>query len=163
MSTLYEEVNIIEDAINSMLYSDDEVNNEALNNLLKAKLETIERGMESLCKVRARKEADIAALKAEAARMKEKAEREQKALDRLESYMLYMLGRSGETKLNVGTFTVGKRMSESVWTEPDFNNTEYMRTTMTAVPDKTKIKEAIKAGETVDGAALITKENLSVR
>ena len=161
--TLYEEVNLLEDAINEMLYGEQEINIEALDVLLKTKTETIERGLESLCKIRARKESDIVALKAEAARMKEKADREEKALVRLEQYMLSMLARSGEKKLTAGTFTVGTRMSNSVWVSPDFNNPEYMRTTTTTAPDKAAIKDALKNGAVIDGAMLLEKENLSVK
>ena len=160
---LYEEVDMIEDAINGILYGEEEIDVAALDNLMQAKQETIERGLESLCKIRARKESEIMALKAEATRMKEKAEREEKALVRLEQYMLSMLARSGEKKLTAGTFTVGTRMSNSVWVSPDFNVAEYMRTTTTTAPDKVAIKEALKAGATIDGAMLLEKENLSVK
>lgn len=163
MASLYEEVNMIEDAINGILYGEEEIDVVALDNLMQAKTTTIERGLESLCKIRARKESDIVALKAEATRMKEKAEREEKALVRLEQYMLSMLARSGEKKLTAGTFTVGTRMSNSVWVAPDFNVAEYMRTTTTTAPDKMAIKEALKAGATIDGAMLLEKENLSVK
>lgn len=160
---LYEEVDMIEDAINGILYGEEDIDINALDNLIRAKQDTIERGMESLCKIRARKEAEVAALKAEAARMKEKAEREEKALVRLEQYMLSMLARSGQKKLTAGTFTVGTRMSNSVWVAPDFNVAEYMRTTTTTAPDKLLIKEALKAGATIDGAMLLEKENLSIK
>lgn len=160
---LYEEVELIENAINDMLYGEEEIDIEALDNLMQAKAETIASGLESLCKIRARKESEIVALKAEAARMKEKADREENALVRLEQYMMSMLARSGEKKLTAGTFTVGTRISNSVWVAPDFNVPEYMRTTTTSAPDKMLIKEALKNGATIPGAAITTKENLSVK
>lgn len=160
---LYEEVDLIEDAINNILYGEEEIDVEALDILLKTKTETIERGLESLCKIRARKESDIVALKAEAARMKEKAEREERALARLEQYMMDMFKRSGEKKLTAGTWTVGTRMSNSVWVSPDFNVAEYMRTTTTTAPDKVAIREALKAGTKIDGAYMVEKENLAIR
>ena len=160
---LYEEVELVENAINDMLYGDEEIDVEALDNLLKVKAETIERGLEALCKIRARKQADIDFLKAEAVRMKEKADREEKSLARLEDYILSMLKRSGESKVTAGTFTVGTRISNSVWVSPDFNNPEYMRSTNITAPDKTAIKEALKAGIKIDGASLTVKENLMVK
>lgn len=160
---LYQEVDMIEDAINGMLYGEGEIDVEALDNLMQAKVDTISNGLEALCKIRARKMADIEAMKAEAKRMTDKAERETKALERLESYIVSMLKRSGEAKLNTGTFTVGTRMSNSVWVSPDFNIPEYMRTTTTTAPDKTAIKEALKSGLTIDGAYITTKENLAVK
>lgn len=160
---LYEEVDMIEDAINNILYGEEEIDIEALDNLMQAKQQTLERGLESLCKIRARKESDIVALKAEAARMKEKAEREERALARLEQYMMDMFKRSGEKKLTAGTWTVGTRMSNSVWVSPDFNVAEYMRTTTTTAPDKVAIREALKAGTKIDGAYMVEKENLAIR
>lgn len=160
---LYQEIDMIEDAINDMLYGENEIDVEALDNLLKAKTNTIERGLESLCKIRARKQGEITALLDEIKRLSEKSEREAKALVRLEEYILSMLKRSGESKVNAGTFTVGTRISNSVWVSPDFNNPEYMRTTTTTAPDKIAIKEALKNGIKIDGASITTKENLAIK
>lgn len=160
---LYEEVELIENAINDMLYGEEELNIEALDNLMQAKVDTIANGLEALCKIRARKQSDIEALKAEATRMKEKADHEAKSLDRLEDYILSMLKRSGEAKLTTGTFTVGTRISNSVWVSEDFNVPEYMRTTTTTAPDKIAIKEALKNGVSIPGAAITTKENLAIK
>lgn len=163
MPSLYEEVNMIENAINDMLYGEEEIDIAALDNLLKAKTDTIANGLESLCKIRARKENEILALKSEATRMKEKADREQRALERLEQYMVSMLARSGEKKITAGTFTVGTRISNSVWVSPDFNVPEYMRTTTTIAPDKVAIKAALQNGTYIPGATITTKENLAVK
>jgi hypothetical protein len=160
---LYEEVNMIEDAINELLYADGVIDIDAIDNLMQAKQETIANGLESLCKIRARKQSEIDALRAESNRLSEKAERESKALLRLEQYIMSMLARSGEKKITAGTFTVGTRTSSSVWVSPDFNNPEFMRTNSTTAPDKVAIKEALKAGRTIDGAYLVNKENLAVK
>lgn len=163
MSRLYEDVELIENAINDMLYGEEEVDIEALDNLMAAKTDTIAHGLESLCKIRVRKENDIAALKAEAQRMKEKADRETKSLERLESYIVSMVKRSGEKQVTAGTFTVGTRLSNSVWLEPEFNVSEYMRVTTTSAPDKMAIKNALQSGVVIPGAHLTTKENLAVK
>lgn len=161
--SLYSDVELIENAINDILYGEDDIDINALDNLMSAKTATIERGMESLCKIRTRKMAEITALLDESKRMSEKAERESRALMRLEQYMLSMLGRSGEKKITAGTFTVGTRLSTNVWVSPDFNNPEFMRTNTTCTPDKKAIKTAIESGRTIDGAALVTKENLAIK
>lgn len=160
---LYDEVSLIEDAINELLYADGDVNVEALNNLMQAKQETIERGLEALCKIRARKQSDIEALRAESNRLSEKAERESKALLRLEQYIMSMLARSGEKKVTAGSFTVGTRISSSVWVSPEFNNPDFMRTTTITSPDKTAIKEALQSGRVIEGAHIVNKENLAVK
>lgn len=163
MSSLYEEVNMIEDAINDMLYGENEIDIAALDNLMQAKTQTIERGLEALCKVRARKQGEITALLDEIKRLTEKSEREAKALVRLEEYIMDIYKRSGQDKVNAGTFTVSKRMSNSVWVSPDFNNPEYMRTSTTTAPDKVAIRDALNKGIVIDGAAITTKENLSIK
>ena len=163
MTSLYSEVEMIESAINDMLYGEEDIDITALDNLMQAKTDTIERGLESLCKIRARKQGEITALLDEIKRLSEKSEREAKALVRLEEYILSMLKRSGESKVNAGTFTVGTRISNSVWVSPDFNNPEYMRTTTTTAPDKLAIKEALKNGIKIDGASITTKENLAIK
>lgn len=161
--TLYEEVDAIENAINDMLYGEEDINIEALDTLMQARTSTLENGLESLCKIRARKIANIAAIKAETQRLSEKSQREDKSLVRLEQYIMDVLKRSGEKKMVAGTFTVGTRISNSVWVAPDFNNPKYMRTTTTTAPDKTAIKDAIKEGATIDGAYIVTKENLAIK
>ena len=159
---MYSEISMIEDAINAILCSE-EPDKEALDNLMQAKTDTIANGLETLCKIRARKQADIAALKEEATRMKERAEQEEKSLIRLQDYMLSMLQRSGEKKLTAGTFSVGTRTSTSVYVAEDFDNPEYMRVITKVEPDKVALKEALKDGKIIDGANLIEKENLSVK
>ena len=163
MPSVYQEVSIIEDAINEMLYGEEEIDIAALDNLMKAKTETIERGLEALCKVRARKQGEIFAIRAEIDRLRGRVEDEEKALVRLEEYIMSIYKRSGQDKVNAGTFTVSKRMSNSVWVSPDFNNPEYMRTSTTTTPDKIAIREALKNGVVIDGAMMTTKENLSIK
>lgn len=163
---LYEEVDLIEQAINDLLYPEDEsavIDIESLSNLLNAKTATIERGLESLCKIRARKQAAITACKDEISRLQERVARESKSLQRLESYMLSFVQRSGQKKLECGTFTVGTRESTSVYCAPDFNVEKFMRVKTISEPDKTAIKEALQNGEKIDGAELLHKLNLSVK
>ena len=160
---LYEEVNMIEDAINELLYADGDIDIDAIDNLVQAKQETIANGLESLCKIRARKQSEIDALRAESNRLSEKAERESNALLRLEQYIMSMLARSGEKKITAGTFTVGTRVSSSVWVSPEFNNPEFMRTNTTTAPDKVALKQALQEGRVIDGAYLVNKENLNIK
>ena len=163
MPSVYQEVSMIEDAINEMLYGEEELDITALDNLMQAKTETIERGLEALCKVRARKQGEIFAIRAEIDRLRGRVEDEEKALVRLEDYIMSIYKRSGQDKVAAGTFTVSKRMSNSVWVSPDFNNPEYMRTSTTTAPDKIAIKEALKNGVVIDGAMITTKENLQIK
>lgn len=159
---LYEEVNAIEDAINAILCSE-EPDKAALDNLMQAKTETIANGLEALCKIRARKQADIVALKEESDRLKERAVQEERSLLRLQDYMLSMLQRSGQEKLSAGIFKISTRNSVSVLLDETFNDPKYMRTITKTEPDKIAIKKALDAGEHIDGVHLFSKLNLSVK
>lgn len=163
MSSLYDEVDMIENAINDILYGDDEISLDALDNLVQVKQETLARGLESLCKIRARKELTIAALKAEIARLTGRAATETHALERLENYIMDVYKRSGEKKVEAGTFVVSTRVSNSVYVDPGFSNPEYLRTTTTTTVDKIALREALKSGAKIDGAYMTTKENLQIR
>lgn len=162
---LYEEINAIEDAINSILFSelDDEEQQEALDNLMKAKTETIANGLEALCKIRARKQADIIALKTEAERLNTRAKQEERSLASLQEYMLSLLNRSGQPKVSAGTFNVGSRTSTVVFLDETFNDERYMRTTTKTEPDKVAIKEALQSGEHIEGANLYSVKHISIK
>ncbi|MCM1221553.1 MAG: siphovirus Gp157 family protein [Lachnospiraceae bacterium] len=163
--SIYNDVCQIEDAINEILTGDENgnINVDALDTLTGAKTATIASGLETLCKVRANKQAHIAALKAEAQRIVDKARTEEKRLDGLENYILAVFKLSGDKKVTAGTFTVGVRTSQSVYVEPDFNNAEFVRITTTCTPDKIAIRDALKSGREIPGAYLTTKENIAIK
>ena len=163
--SIYNDICMIEQAIDEVLAGDENgnISLDALDTLMKTKSETIKDGLEVLCKVRANKLAMIEACKNEATRLTEKAKAEARRLDRLESYMLDLFDKSGESKVEAGTFTVGSRKSVSVYTEEGFDIDEFMRVKTTREPDKTLIKEALASGRKIDGASLVEKKNLSVR
>lgn len=160
--SIYSNLSSVESAIDEIL-SSEEIDLEALDILFKAKDATITAGLETLCKIRANKIAMIDACKAEAARLTAKAKAESNKLVGLESYMFELLKKSGEAKVEAGTFTVGTRRSTAVYTAADFDNPEFMRVKEVREPDKELLKEALKSGRVIEGAALLEKENLSVR
>lgn len=62
------------------------------------------------------------------------------------------------------TVKIGTRKSEVVVVDnPELLPADYIVTKVTTAPDKTAIKAAIKAGQTVAGAYLETRQNLSIR
>lgn len=163
MASLYEDIDMIESAIDQILYGEDEISLEALDNLFKAKMETLAGGLERLCKIRANKLATIEAIKAEITRFRDRLAREERAVAGLENYIFDVFKRSGEKSVDAGTFRVGTRISNSVWVDPNFNVSEFMRTNTTCEPDKIAIRDALKEGRTIDGAYLVTKTNLSIK
>lgn len=104
------------------------------------------------------------ALKDEAKRLNERAKRLEGNSDQLKSMMLNALLELPEAKLKTSKFTFGTRKSESVIIEEGFNmQGKYVRVKETREPDKTAIKEAIKAGETIIGVTIITNKSLNIR
>lgn len=127
------------------------------------KNEIIAQGLETLCKVRVNYLADIEFLKAEEKRIKEKRQRLEKSLERLEEYMLLIHKQSGKDKSIAGTFTVNTRKSTSVIIDDDFNDDRFQTIVEEKKIDKTAIKKALTNGEEVAGAYLQINENLQVR
>jgi predicted nuclease with TOPRIM domain len=104
------------------------------------------------------------ALKREAKRLNERAKRLDNNYTSLKSLMLSALVELPEAKLKTQKFTFSTRKSESVNIEEGFNmQGKYSRVKTTYEPDKTAIKTAIKAGECVIGAELVTNTTLTIK
>ena len=105
--------------------------------------------------------ADIAALKAEIDALRERL----KALDAkvehsTQRYQAYLAGERVETpRLSVSY----RRSQETMIDDPEKLPTKYVRTKTETSPDKTAIRAAIKAGETVPGARLADKVSMLVK
>lgn len=140
-----------------------EINEEQEQEAIKLRDEIIAQGLEVLCKVRVNKLAYIEALKNEEKRIKEKRQREEKSLERLEEYMLLIHKQSGQDKSIAGTFTVNTRKSTSVIIDDDFNDDRFQTIVEEKKIDKMAIKKALSSGEEVNGAYLQINENLQVR
>ena len=105
------------------------------------------------------------ALKEEAKRLNERASHFAKNAEKLKSLMALTLEASGEPKLKTDRFTFSFRKSESVEIDPmvtpeDFDR-RYIR--IKREFDKTKIKDALKKGERIDGASIVEKQNLQIK
>ncbi len=69
----------------------------------------------------------------------------------------------GVEKIETPTLKLSFRKSESVEVDPDNLPNDYMVEKTTYTPDKNKIKAAIKEGIKVNGASLVTKQNLQIK
>ena len=118
-------------------------------------------GIETLCKIRANKQARIESLKAEIDRLTEKKKHEEKRIESLEKYIKSLFDKTGQDKLDAGTFSLSYRKSTQVKVDDDFYNKEYMR--VKEEVDKAKIKVALLAGAKITGACLVENKNLQVR
>lgn len=134
---------------------------DSYDDAVELKEEIIALGLEKLCKVRANIKADIDSFKAEEKRINEQRKRLERALERNEKYIMFVHTQSGNKKNIAGTFTVSTRLSESVCLDVDFENKDFG--SYEFKPDKKAIKEALKNGAEIDGARIITNENLQIK
>lgn len=141
-----------------------EVDEEKEAELLALKEQIINEGLENLCNLRADKLAYIAGLDGEASRIADKVKAEKKKLASLEDFILLIHRKAGKDKSIAGSWTVGTRKSVQVKIiDPDFNDPRVFITKQTSQLDKMKLKDALKNGEEIPGAELVTNYNLSVK
>lgn len=109
-------------------------------------------------------EADAEAAKLEAERLARRAKSTAAKIDRLKSYMSPALHALGG-KVKTGRITISFRKSEAVVVTcpverlPDV----YQVVKTTVAPDKKALKEALKAGEVLDGVVLEQRESVVLR
>lgn len=118
-------------------------------------------GIETLCKIRANKQARIESLKEEINRLTEKRRLAEKQVERYERFIIGMFDKTGKEKLDAGTFSLSYRKSTQVKVDDDFYNKDYMR--VKEEVDKAKIKADLLAGAEIAGACLVENKNLQVR
>lgn len=162
--SIYNDITLIENAIYDVLYGEQEYEQEAIDNLVLAKEETIKNGLEKLCKVRVNINAEIDGLQAEIKRLQDQLAAKKAALARLENYIFSVYQRSGEQKVEAGTFVVSKRTSQSVYVQDGATLPEiYIRKKVVEEPDKIMIKDDLKKGIEIPGCQLVTSEHLSIK
>lgn len=166
---IYDDITAIEQAIDGLIESQIETPGafgveaeQALHNLVVARQETIAGGIESLCKYRVHKQAELDGIQAELSRLTLMRKRLEKTVKWAESEIHTLYKANGGKRTTVGTFTVSTRASTQVYVEDGFDVDGYMRETVTREPDKMAIKNALKSGKEIDGAWLVTKENISI-
>lgn len=108
-------------------------------------------------------EADAAAIKAEAKAMSDRAKAAEKKAEGLRGYLAAIL--AGE-KWSSPKVAISWRKSVAVEIDeaelPELPE-QYLRTKTTIEPDKTAIKDALKAGEYIEGCRLVEKNNISIK
>lgn len=107
-------------------------------------------------------EGEIDKIDQEIKRLTAMKKREQSTITRLKDNLLTAVNLFGE--YTAGMYTIATRKSTQVSIDDEvFIPAEYMVTKTVESIDKKKIKEAIKAGETVEGASVITNFNLNIK
>lgn len=106
-------------------------------------------------------EATAAAIKAEEKALQARRTAYEKRAQRLRDYLAYSMQEWGDTRLETPRTVLSWRKSEAV----EVNEAELPREWYKAVysPDKAAIKAAIKAGEQVQGAQIVERQNLQIK
>lgn len=107
--------------------------------------------------------AEAGAHKEAMARMKARMDAKNAHAERLAEYLLNMC-KAADRWPEDSEVKIGKRKSSSVHiVDSNLLPETFVRVVTDRVPDKTAIRDAIKAGEIVPGASIEWKENLSIK
>ena len=108
-------------------------------------------------------EAQAAMFKAEQDRIAAGRKRIDAQVERLKSRLSDAVMMRGGA-VDIGTFSLSHRKSESVIIDNENALPSELREIVETIkPDKTAIKERIKAGEVVPGASLVVNQNLQIK
>jgi len=132
---------------------------------LEALNEAKEDKMESIALYYKEMQAEADAIKVEAKNLADRAKATQKKADSLKAYLSRILQEDGMEKFSTARVKVTFRSSEAVIVDDDWHNITktYIKKNIEYVPDKTAIKEALKAGKKVKGAYLETRQNIQIK
>lgn len=106
-------------------------------------------------------EADIEARKNEKKRLDGLNKSDQTKIDNLKAALAVSMTETGQTKVDTTLFKVGFRKSEAVVVDETKLPKKYQ--VATYKPDKKTLKELLKSGKHIKGAALEERSNLSIR
>lgn len=135
---------------------------QAINDTLEMLDVSIEEKIENTAKFIKNIESDVQGIKAEIDRLNTLKKTKENAIERLKGNVEFSMKEKGIESLTVGTFKCGYRKSESV----EIDNLDVIPADYTKVEikaDKTAIKKALKAGETVEGARIQTNMNFYIK
>lgn len=162
MSTLYEITQNMKQLNNYL--DDDEFNEETYNNTLSIIKTELSNKSTSLIHVIKNIESDEIAIENEIKRLKAIKDRKRKNLESLKEYIKTCMEQMNLTKIETPLGNFSLRKSESVnIINPVKIPAQYLNTVVEYKPDKVKIKEDIKNGIEVEGAEIVTNNNLNIK
>lgn len=107
-------------------------------------------------------DAEASAIRAEEKALADRRSIKERKAERLRDYLTRSMENFGDTKLETPRVALSFRKSESVEiADESLLPPCYCKTKVT--PDKTAIKKAIKAGEVINGASLVERQNLQIK
>ena len=107
-------------------------------------------------------EADAAAIASESKKLADRAKRKKSRAESLRKYITNSMITAGEFEVETLRVALSFRKSEAVEI-PDESVISHKYCNVTYKPDKKAIKEAIKNGQRVRGAALVENQNLQIK
>ncbi len=107
-------------------------------------------------------EYDNDVIDAEIKRLKQLKEQKENAIDKLKSAVSDAMQLYGIEKIDSPTLKLSFRKSESIEVSDNLDK-KYFIEKITLQPDKNAIKQAIKQGEQVEGAVLVTNYNIQIK
>lgn len=143
--------------------NDGELSDEQVQALVEAQTQAPAK-LNSLCGFVKLMEAHVQICKERKKEINETQKRAERTLDQMETHLAPWVKKQGKS-YHVGEYELKTRKSSSVKLVEGYDDPMFCKTeTVTVItPDKKVIKEALVAGEKVDGAELIEKLNLSIR
>lgn len=148
----------------------EEIDAEALEDTLEAIQGEIEIKADNIACVLKTLLAEVEAFKAEEARLAERRRKKEKAYDRLKDYLSRELLRAGIGKVETVRNAISFRKSEAVELADEaafmdwaLKNRDDFITYGKPSVNKTELKKALKAGDEIEGAELVVKQNIQLR
>lgn len=139
----------------------EEIDEDVFNDTLEAI--GAEETVENYCKIIRQLEADATSFKAEKQRLAERQAQCENGVKRMKLLMLNYLNSTKQTKAKGGIFRVSKSNTKAVNILDETNIPDVFKISQPAKIDKAAIKQAIKSGQAVTGAELITNESVRIR
>jgi hypothetical protein len=106
---------------------------------------------------------DVDAISEEIKRLQALKKAKENSIQRLKDTVVNAMSIYGIEKLSSPTLNLSIRRSEAVEVEDGFASDIYMVKKVTYTPDKTRLKDAIKRGESIQGVTLKENYNLQIK
>ncbi|MBQ9355131.1 MAG: siphovirus Gp157 family protein [Clostridia bacterium] len=171
MSNLYQLSNEVEKLYSDLMASVDEetgeINDTAITEMLAVKEAEFDNKAIAVATVQRRFVARANEIDEEIKRLTALKKRSDATAKRLENSLSMACQRLGKTKIDGISATISFRKSERVKLVDEINLTgipdEFIKVEIKKSADKKAIKEALKAGEIIDGASLEEVSNIQIR
>jgi hypothetical protein len=148
---------------------DGELPEEAISDTLEGITGEINEKADNIACVLKSLKAEMDAIKTEVDRLNERKAIKSRAFDRIKSYLSETLLRTGIDKVETARNVITFRKSESVEIDGEAfllwasQNRDDLLTFKDPEPNKTEIKKALKSGEEIVGAQIVSKQNMQIK